>query len=732
MEHTVEREINGRLMKISTGKLAKQADGAVVVSYGDTMVLVTAVANRKPAEGIDFFPLTVEYREKLYAIGKIPGGFIKREGKPKDNEILSARLIDRPLRPLFPEGFFNETQIIATVLSSDQENDADILGIIGASAALMISPIPFNGPVGAVRIGLIGDEYIVNPTFEQLEESRLNLVIAGTKDAVTTIEAGAKEISEDEMYRAIEIAHEEIKKTIELQEELMSKVDIPEKLPVNPIEIPSDIKEEIISFIENPIKEAHGIKKKKERNSTISKIVEETLNHFEEKYPDKENIKQIVNKVIDEYRKELMEKMILEEGKRIDGRGPKDIRPITCEVGILPRTHGSALFTRGETQSLGTVTLGTRMDEQKIEDLEGESFKRFMLHYNFPPFSTGEVKFLRGPGRREIGHGFLAEKALEPLIPDNDDFPYTIRVVSDILESNGSSSMATVCSGSLSLMDAGIPIKSAAAGIAMGLIYHSEDKYVILSDILGDEDHLGHMDFKVAGTRNGITALQLDTKIQGIPLRILKEGFMQAKEGRMHILDIMEQTIKEPRPELSPYAPKLISLDIPKEKIGLVIGPGGKMIRSIIEKSGAEVFIEDDGKVLITATNIEDAEKAKKLIESIIEEPEEGKVYMGKVTRITDFGAFVEILPGKEGLVHISELEYGRVNRVEDILHVGDEVMVKLINIDNQGRISLSRKATLPKPEGWVEPPKKERHAHNDRHHNKKGRHPHRNNRRDK
>ncbi len=721
MEQSVEKEIAGRILKISTGKLAKQADGAVLVSYGDTTVLVTAVANRKPSEGIDFFPLTVEYREKLYAIGKIPGGFIKREGKPKDKEILSARLIDRPLRPLFPDGFFNETQIIATVLSSDQENDADILGIIGASVALMISPIPFDGPVGAARIGLIDGEYVVNPTFEQLEESKLNLVIAGTKKAVTTIEAGAKEISEEEMYKAIEIAHEEIKKTIALQEEMFAKVDIPKKLPVNPIVVPDEIKEEIVAFIKGKIEDAQSIKEKKKRSSAVTEVIDATHEYFKEKYPEDENIAIYVNKTIDSYRKESMEKMILEEGKRIDGRTAKEIRNITCEIGVLPRTHGSALFTRGETQSLGTVTLGTRMDEQRIEDLEGQSFKRFMLHYNFPPFSTGEVKFLRGPGRREIGHGFLAEKALEPLIPDAEEFPYTIRVVSDILESNGSSSMATVCSGSMALMDAGVPIRHAVAGIAMGLIYHSEDKYVILSDILGDEDHLGHMDFKVAGTEEGITALQLDTKIEGIPLYVLKEGFAQANEGRKHILSIMDQTISTHREEISPYAPKLLTISVPKEKIGAIIGPGGKMIRSITEETGAEIFIEDDGQILITAVNADSANKAKAIIESLIEDPEEGKVYRGRVTKIMDFGAFVEILPGKEGLVHISELEYHKVNKVEDVLHEGDEVLVKLINIDRQGRLNLSRKATMPKPEGYVEPERKHNtHSRNNRHNDRR------------
>jgi polyribonucleotide nucleotidyltransferase len=688
MEIRLQMDVGGKLLSIETGKVAKQAHGSAVVRLGDTVILATAVEAKQIDEEQDFFPLLVDYREKAYAAGKIPGGFFKREGRPSEKETVSARLIDRTLRPLFPEGYFNEVQIMVMVLSSDQENDADVLGLIGASAALSISEMPFYQPVGAVRVGRIGGEFIVNPTFTELETSDINLVVAGTKDFVNMVEGECREVSEQELLSALQFGHEHIQKIIELQEELCAKEGKPkpkvETTPMNP-----ELVEAVLALGLEKIKEANRTPDKKGREAALESLLDSITVEVLEKFPESE--KQIKS-ILQDFEKKDLRQMILNEGKRTDGRGIYKVRPITCEVGILPRTHGSALFTRGQTQCLAVATLGTKIDEQRVDDLEGESTKSYMLHYNFPPFSVGEIKPIRGPGRREIGHGALAERAIQPVIPKEDAFPYTVRIVSDILESNGSSSMATVCGGSLSLMDAGVPIKAPVAGIAMGLI-KEEDRYAILTDILGVEDHLGDMDFKVTGTRQGITAFQMDVKIAGVDLALLNEALTRAKDARLHILDIMEQTIAKPRPELSAYAPRIIILKVKPDKIGEIIGPGGKMIRSIIEQTGAKIDIEDDGSVFIASTDQKAGELAQKIILQLIEEPEIGKEYMGKVRRITPFGAFVEILPGQDGLLHISELDNRRIKQVEDVLSVGDEVKVKIIGIDAEGKIRLSRKA---------------------------------------
>jgi len=690
MVHKVELEVGGRTLTIETGKVAKQADGAVTVRYGDSMILATAVAAPEVREEQDFFPLTVDYREKAYAAGKIPGGFFKREGRPSEKETLTSRLIDRPLRPLFPEEFLNEVQILVSVLSSDQENDGDVLGIIGASAALAISKIPLSEPIGAVRIGRVNQEWVINPTHSQLEESDLNLVAAGTDDNIMMVEGGCSEISETELLQALELAHQEINRVIEKINELVGMCGKP-KMEVKKQEINPDLEKEVTQLAKSEIDQANRIHEKSARQEALDKTKEKVLETLKEKYPESDNT--IVN-ILHQLEKESVRKMILEENLRADGRKADVIRPITCEIGVLPRTHGSALFTRGQTQSLVATTLGTKIDEQRIEDLLGESRKSYMLHYNFPPFSVGEVRPNRGPGRREIGHGALAERAIEPVIPKDELFPYTIRIVADILESNGSSSMATVCGGSLALMDAGVPIKTAVAGIAMGLI-KGDKKSVVLTDISGIEDHLGDMDFKVSGTRKGITAFQMDVKVEGIGLDILKQALEQARVARLEVLNTMDKTISAPRPELSVYAPRITSIKIKPEKIGEVIGTGGKIIRAIIEQSGAKIDIEDDGMIYIAATNPESAEKAKQMIMKILEEPEMGKVYMGKVKKVTTFGAFVEIIPGQEGLVHISELDFKRVHKVEDVVNVGDEIQVKVIGIEPDGKIRLSRKATL-------------------------------------
>ena len=695
MEESYELDLDGKKLSIQIGKVARQADGAAIVRLADTMILATAVAAKEAIEGQDFFPLTVDYREKAYAAGRIPGGFFKREGRPTEKEILSSRLIDRSLRPLFPEGYLNEIQVMVMVLSSDQENDADILGIIGASISLCISEISFDRPIAAVGIGRIDGNLVLNPTFAQLEESDINLVVAGTEDSIVMVEGGCSEISEEDLLSVLDFGQKWIRKIIELQKKIIQELG-KEKSRVEAVTLDSELVEEVSKLALEKINEANRITDKTSRQSVLDQIEEKVMLELAEKFPESET--KIASALVELERKNLRE-MVLKEGIRIDGRKPQDIRAITCEIGVLPRAHGSALFTRGQTQSLVVTTLGTKMDEQRIEDLEGESTKSYMLHYNFPPFSVGEVRPARGPGRREIGHGALAERAIQPLIPKEEVFPYTVRIVSDILESNGSSSMATVCGGSLALMDAGVPIKAPVAGIAMGLI-KNEEKAVILTDILGAEDHYGDMDFKVTGTRKGITAFQMDIKISGLNLEIMREALLQAREARLYILDLMEKTIASPRPELSVYAPRIITLKVKQDKIGNIIGPGGKTIRSIIEQTGAEIDIEDDGSVFISAKDQKAGELAQELILKLIEEPEVGKVYLGKVRRITPFGAFVEIIPGQDGLVHISELDTTRVNRVEDILRVGDEVKVKIIGIDSEGKIKLSRKACLSPDQG--------------------------------
>jgi polyribonucleotide nucleotidyltransferase len=684
--HKIEITINDRKLSLETGLVARQASGGVMVRYGDTVVLSSAVCKKEVSEWSDFFPLIVDYRELAYAAGKIPGGFFKREGKPRDKEILTSRLIDRPIRPFFPKTFRNDTQITSFLLSSDLENESDVLGIIGASAALVISEIPFNGPIGAVRIGKIDGNFVVNPLLSDLARSGLNLVICGTKDSIVMLEGTANEVSVDDIVQALKTAQVEIIKIIEFQEELHKlaskpKLEVPDEL------VPKELEDEIRARTTEAIISANNITDKEERNDTIYDIADKTIKELEEKYPDCRG--QVLD-VIDNIARADTRRRIIEEKKRLDGRDIDEIRPISCSISILPRTHGSALFTRGQTQCLAVTTLGTKSDEQIIDDVEMEKSKSFMLHYNFPPFATGEVKPLRGPSRREVGHGALAERSVEVLLPKEDSFPYTIRVVSDILESNGSSSMATVCGSSLSLMDAGVPIKSAVAGIAMGLVKEN-DRHVILTDIIGAEDHYGDMDFKIAGTKQGITGIQLDLKTTGIPLTILTEALNQGFNAYHQILDIMAKTIDQPRQSISQYAPRIIAFKIPKEKIGEVIGPGGKVIRKIIEETKVEIDIEDDGTVTISAPTTEALEDGKDRVLSIVQEVEVGQTYLGKVRRTTKFGAFVEVLPGKEGLVHISRLAPHRVKRVEDVVQVGDQIEVKCIGIDDLGRINLTR-----------------------------------------
>lgn len=684
-------EVNRKKIILETGKLARQADGAVVVQCGGTVVLATAVASREPLETVtDFFPLSVEYREKAYAAGKIPGGFFKREGKPQEKEVLSARLIDRSLRPLFPQHFPYEVQVVVTVLSSDKEQDADVLGIVAASAALCISDIPFNGPISGVRVGRVNGKMVLNPSFSELDISDLNIVVAGSEDAILMVEGETKEVTEEDLLSALEYAHDTNQKIVQIQKELMQEVG-KAKRPVEPREENPELFEAVRQMTLEKLSSALSYPGKKLRRQAIDDLLKEIQTALAEKYPEQELLSR---DYFTQIQRQYMREMILNQGKRIDGRGYDDLREITCEISVLPRTHGSALFTRGETQSLTVTTLGTKVDEQKIEGLEGESWKSYMLHYNFPPFSVGEVKAFRGPSRREIGHGNLAERALKPVIPGEGIFPYTIRIVSDILESNGSSSMATVCAGSLSLMDAGVPIKSAVAGVAMGLVKEGE-KTAILTDILGDEDHLGDMDFKVTGTRRGITALQMDIKIQGISSSLLREALEKARIARMKILDIMDKAISVPKKELSPYAPRILTMKVDVDLIGAIIGPGGKTIREISEKSGAEIFIEDDGTVQIAGLEEKACQLAKQSIELMIQKPELGKVYKGRVTRTTNFGAFVEFLPGKEGLLHISEIEPHRIARVEDVLKVGDETEVKLMGVTAEGKYELSRKILL-------------------------------------
>jgi len=691
-----EIKIQDKEIKIEIGKLAKQADGAVVVSCGDTMVLVTAVASKELAEDVDFFPLSVEYREKYYAAGKIPGGFFKREGKPREKEILTSRLIDRPIRPLFPDGFLYEVQVIATVISADKKNDPDVLSIIGASAALDISDIPFNGPVGAVRVGRIDGKIVINPYIDEMEKSDIDIVVAGTKNAVTMIEGEAKEIKEEELAEIIRQAHKEIVKIAEWLEQIKAKCGKP-KREVVLYKIDEEIKKEVDGLFRSKIEEALKIPDKIKRQEEIDLIKNNTIEKFKEKLQDKfEEKEKDIKLSLEEIEVSIIRGKIANEKIRPDGRQFDEIRPIECEIGIIPRAHGSALFTRGQTQALVATTLGSEEDAQILDELEGEEKKRYTLQYNFPPFSVGEVKSIRGPGRREIGHGALAERALKAVIPSKEEFSYTIQVVSDILESNGSSSMATVCGATLALMDAGVPIKKPVAGIAMGLIKEN-DKFIILTDIQGVEDHFGDMDFKIAGTEDGVTAIQMDIKIQGVDFEIMKQALEKAKKARIYILkEKMLKTIKEPKKELSPYAPKMKLITINKERIKDLIGPGGKNIKKIIEETGSKIDVEQDGKVRIFAEDLEVMKKTEELIKNVVAEPEEGKLYLGEVKKITNFGAFVEILPGVEGLCHISQIADERVKDVRDYIKEGEKILVKITEIDRKtGKINLSRKEAI-------------------------------------
>ena len=671
---------------IETGKLAKQANGSVTVTYGGTVVLVTACMSREIREGQGFFPLTVECQEKTYAAGKIPGGFFKREGRPSESEILTARLIDRPIRPLFPAGFLNEVQVMAIVLSSDRENDPDILAVIGASAALSISEIPFNGPLAACRVGLINGEFILNPTYAELEKSELDLVVVANQKGVVMLESRAKEVAEEKFLEAIKFGVESLSEVINLEKEFVTKHG-KKKAAIEFKKIDPALKEKIAQFSNERLTVVYGLSKKEEREEEMALLCKE----LEEKFISEGHASADIKIALTEIEKEQVRKMILEQDLRFDGRGLKEIRAIECEISVLPRTHGSCLFTRGQTQSLAVTTLGTGDDEQLVEALEGEKYKTFMLHYSFPPFSVGETKPVRGPGRREIGHGALAERSLLAVMPSKEEFPYTIRVVSEILESNGSSSMATVCAATMALMDAGVPIKDAVGGVALGLVKEG-DKGVILTDIAGLEDHFGDMDLKIAGTHKGITAVQLDLKIDGIGLELLGKCFAQSKEGRDFILGKMSQALDRPRPQLSSYAPRIEVIKVNPEKIGELIGPGGKNIKKIIASTGASIDIQDDGNVFVGSDDAAKSEAAIKMIKAITEEVEVGRIYIGKVRRIVNFGAFCEIAPGKDGLVHVSELADGFVKNVEDIVKVGDEFKVKVVGIDELGRINLSKK----------------------------------------
>jgi len=690
MSERVDLDFHGRRLLVETGKVARQAGGAAWIQFGETVVLVTATASRSPREGIDFFPLTCDYQEKTFAAGKIPGGFFKREGRPAEKEILTSRLIDRPIRPLFPKGFNCETQVIATVLSHDRENDPDVLSLLGASVALTLSDIPFNGPIAAVRMGRVGGKLVVNPPTSQLPESDLNLVVAASKDAIVMVEGGGAILPESVILEALFGAHEAAQPLIALQEDLRRKVGKPKRAVVAPA-VDEALAASVREFATPKLRAALAKTVKQERYAALDAVGEEAIASLGGADPERaKQVRQLVEKVT----KQVVREQIIKERKRLDGRGLADIRPITCEIDVLPRTHGSALFTRGETQALVTTTLGTSSDEQKIDALIGEHYKKFMLHYNFPPFSTGEAKFLRGPGRREIGHGALAERALTPVLPSEVDFPYTIRVVSEILESNGSSSMASVCGGSLAMMQAGVPVKAPVAGVAMGLIKEGGDVRV-LSDILGDEDHLGDMDFKVTGTRDGVTAVQMDIKIGGVNREIMSEALEQARQGRLHILEKMAAAIDRPRGELSSYAPRIVTIRIKQDRIRDLIGPGGKTIRAIVDETGCKIDVEDDGTVLVASSDGVAMQKALDRIRGLTAEAEVGKIYRGTVRRVVDFGAFVEILPGTDGLVHISQLANERVRSVTDVVREGDVIDVKVLEVDKSGKIRLSRKEAL-------------------------------------
>jgi len=686
-------------MTIETGQLARQASGSVVVRYGDTVVLIAATKEDRIREGIDFVPLSVEYQEMSYAAGRIPGGFFRREiGRPSEKETLTSRLIDRPIRPLFPKKYAYETQIIATVLSVDQEHEPDVVAMSGASSALHVSNIPFQGPVAAVRVGRVNGEYLINPSSKQLEESDMNIVVAGSRGAVVMVEGGARFVSEKDLLEAIDSAHKAIIPILDAQDKLQSLVHGPDYVKTfdSPVGKDPDLVEAVRKIAADEMREVMTTPEKllrRDRKKALKQRVVQELTAADFAERGKE-----IEEALEDLEKRVVRSLMVETGKRIDGRQFHEIRPISIEVGVLPRTHGSAVFQRGETQALAVTTLGSSSDEQKIEALAGETFKSFMLHYNFPPFCVGEVKPLRGPGRREIGHGALAERAVKPVLPPDGEFPYTLRVVSEVLESNGSSSMATVCGASLSLMDAGVPLQDSVAGIAMGLVKEG-DHIIVLSDILGDEDHLGDMDFKVTGTEKGVTAIQMDVKIAGINQEILWQALEQARQGRLFILNKMKEAIPAPRQQLSPYAPRVVTIQINPEKIRDVIGPGGKVIRSIVAETGAKIDVDDSGRVLVMSPDGEACDRAIDRIRKLTEEPEVGQVYLARVVRITDFGAFAEILPGTDGLIHISQLEHHRVRKVTDVLNEGDEVMVKIIEIDKDGRIRLSRKALLEKPE---------------------------------
>ena len=691
--------VGGRALTLETGRLAKQAHGSILLTYGETVVLVTAVSqDERP--GLDFFPLTCEYVEKTYASGKIPGGFFKREARQRDEEILACRIMDRPLRPLFPDGFKKDTQIIATVLSSDKQNKADVLALTGASAALHISDIPWSGPIVGVRVGRRDGEFVAYPTVEDLESCDLDLIVACSRDAIVMVEGGAAEATENDLVDALMFAHETAQPVLDLIEKLRAAVGKPKK-EFKATELPAEIKARVAQIVDEDLKKATKVTDKKARYDGykgLKKKLQETLlaELGAEKYLP---VEKLLGAEFEERKAHVVRSYVLDEGRRIDGRDTKTIRPIMCEAGLLPRVHGSALFQRGETQAIVTTTLGTSSDEQKIDGLMGETWKRFYLHYNFPPFSTGETKPMRGPGRREIGHGALAERALARMMPTQESFPYTIRIVSETTESNGSSSMAAVCGGCLSLMDAGVPIKSPVAGIAMGLIMEG-DKYAVLSDILGDEDHLGDMDFKVCGTARGVTAIQMDIKIAGLSRAILQQALDQARAGRLHILGKMLETLPSARSELSKYAPRITTVKVKPDQIRLIIGPGGKTIKGIVDQTGVAIDVEDDGTVNVASSDSDAVKKALDIIKGLTAEAEVGATYTGTVKRITDFGAFVEILPNTDGLVHISELAHQRVERVEDVLKEGDTVDVKVLSVDREGKIRLSRRELLPLPEG--------------------------------
>ncbi|MGM0470676.1 MAG: polyribonucleotide nucleotidyltransferase [Bacillota bacterium] len=696
MQKEWQIELGGRELTLETGKLAQQANGSVMVRYGDTVILVTATMS-DPRPGINYFPLMINYEERLYSVGKIPGGFIKREGKPSEAATLASRLIDRPLRPLFPKGIRHDVQVVATVLSVDNDNSPEVAAMIGASAALSISDIPFEGPIGGVNVGIVDDELVVNPTVEEQTDSDLDLIVAGHQEGVVMVEAGADEVTEERMIEAIEFGQSKVQEIIDLQNEMVAEIG-KEKADLELVTVEDEATEKAVrDYVGDDLKEALTTKDKLERDNKVDAVKEETKEYFAEEFSadeDQEEKLKVVDDTLEQMMKETIRNLVLEEGRRIDGRSVDEIRPIWCEVGTLPRAHGSGIFTRGQTQVMTVATLGAVGDEQVLDGLESKESKRYMHHYNFPSFSVGETGPIRGPGRREIGHGALGERALRPMIPEHDDFPYTLRLVSEVLESNGSTSQASICGSTLALMDAGVPIKKPVAGIAMGLM-KEDDEVTILSDIQGIEDFNGDMDFKVAGTKDGITALQMDLKIRGISRDVLEPALEQAREGRLHILNEMLKELPESREKLSPYAPSIMTLEIDPDKIRDVIGPGGKTIKKIIEETDVKIDIEDDGTVFIAADDQESGQQAKKMIEKMTEEVEVGKIYLGKVKRTTHFGAFVEILPGKEGLVHISELADYHVDKVEDLLAVGDKILVKVTEIDDKNRINLSRQEAL-------------------------------------